>query len=56
FKDNLECVSIRDVNVNTLFSTMHFTIILTNTPFLLYLVDIDYYRIYLNNVNNVLIY
>ncbi|KAF1828086.1 hypothetical protein BDW02DRAFT_513277, partial [Decorospora gaudefroyi] len=56
FRDNLECISIRDIKVKTLFSTILFAIIPINTLFLLYLVDIDKYRIYFNNVDNVLIY
>ncbi|KAF1828035.1 hypothetical protein BDW02DRAFT_584775, partial [Decorospora gaudefroyi] len=56
FGDNLECVSIRDVNVNTLFSTMHFAVMPTNTPFLLCLADIDRHGIYLNNVDNCQLY
>ncbi|KAF1828045.1 hypothetical protein BDW02DRAFT_513456, partial [Decorospora gaudefroyi] len=56
FGDNLEYISIRDIKVKTLFSTILFAIILINTLFLLYLVDINKYRIYLNNVDNILIY
>ncbi|KAF1828052.1 hypothetical protein BDW02DRAFT_513434, partial [Decorospora gaudefroyi] len=56
FRDNLECTSIRDIKVKTLFSTILFAIMPINTLFLLYLVDIDKHKIYLNNVDNVLIY
>ena len=35
---------------------MHFAVMPTNTSFLLFLADIDCYRIYLNNVDNELIH
>lgn len=56
FRDNPECVSIRDIKVKTLFGTISFTIMLINTLFLPYLANIDRYTIYLNNTNNILIY
>ncbi|KAI3528711.1 hypothetical protein CSPX01_16025, partial [Colletotrichum filicis] len=41
--------------INTLFSNITFYILLTNTPFLYYLRDINKLRIYFNNINNLLI-
>ncbi|KAI3544851.1 hypothetical protein CSPX01_05370, partial [Colletotrichum filicis] len=41
--------------INTLFSNITFYILLTNTPFLYYLRDINKLRVYFNNINNLLI-
>ncbi|KAI3538408.1 hypothetical protein CSPX01_09545, partial [Colletotrichum filicis] len=41
--------------INTLFSNITFYILLTNTPFLYYLRNINKLRIYFNNINNLLI-
>ncbi|KAK1501016.1 hypothetical protein CABS01_09751, partial [Colletotrichum abscissum] len=41
--------------ISTLFSNITFYVLLTNTPFLYYLRDIDKLRVYFNNINNLLI-
>jgi hypothetical protein len=56
FGDNPECISIGDVKVQTLFSTILFAVMPTNTLFLLCLADMDKHEIYLNNVDNVLVH
>jgi hypothetical protein len=56
FRDNLECVSLGDVKVNTPIGEIDFAVMPTNTPFLLCLADMDRYGIYLNNVDNVLVH
>jgi hypothetical protein len=56
FGDNLECYSIGDVQITTPLGVMHFAVMPTNTLFLLCLADMDRHGIYLNNVNNVLVY
>ncbi|KAI3527893.1 hypothetical protein CSPX01_16612, partial [Colletotrichum filicis] len=47
--------SLRFTVVSTLFSNITFYILLTNTPFLYYLRDINKLRVYFNNINNLLI-
>jgi hypothetical protein len=56
FSNNPECLLLGDVKVDTPFSVIYFTVMLTNTPFLLCLADIDRYRIYFNNVDNVIVH
>ncbi|KAI3546839.1 hypothetical protein CSPX01_04081, partial [Colletotrichum filicis] len=46
---------LRFIVINTLFSNITFYILLTNTPFLYYLRDINKLRVYFNNINNLLI-
>ncbi|UQC82969.1 uncharacterized protein CLUP02_08459, partial [Colletotrichum lupini] len=46
---------LRFTVVSTLFSNITFYVLLTNTPFLYYLRDIDKLRIYFNNINNLLV-
>ncbi|UQC81602.1 uncharacterized protein CLUP02_07088, partial [Colletotrichum lupini] len=46
---------LRSIVVSTLFSNITFYILLTNTPFLYYLKDINKLRVYFNNINNLLI-
>ncbi|KAI3547246.1 hypothetical protein CSPX01_03683, partial [Colletotrichum filicis] len=41
--------------ISTLFSNITFYILLTNTPFLYYLRDINKLRVYFNNINNLLV-
>ena len=48
-------ILIRLVTVKTLISLVNFYIVKANTPFLLYLVDIDRLQIYYNNVTDTLI-
>ncbi|UQC83235.1 uncharacterized protein CLUP02_08729, partial [Colletotrichum lupini] len=54
--DNSEPVRLlRFIVISTLFSNITFYVLLTNTPFLYYLRDIDKLRVYFNNINNLLI-
>ncbi|UQC91265.1 uncharacterized protein CLUP02_16799, partial [Colletotrichum lupini] len=46
---------LRFIIVSTLFNNITFYILLTNTPFLYYLRDINKLRVYFNNINNLLI-
>ncbi|KAK1460465.1 hypothetical protein CCUS01_08983, partial [Colletotrichum cuscutae] len=46
---------LKSIAVSTLFSNITFYILLTNTPFLYYLRDIDKLRVYFNNINNLLV-
>ncbi|UQC76719.1 uncharacterized protein CLUP02_18234, partial [Colletotrichum lupini] len=46
---------LRFIVVSTLFNNITFYILLTNTPFLYYLKNINKLRIYFNNINNLLI-
>ncbi|KAI3545152.1 hypothetical protein CSPX01_05102, partial [Colletotrichum filicis] len=41
--------------INTLFNNITFYILLTNTPFLYYLRNINKLGVYFNNINNLLI-
>lgn len=56
FGDSPECVSLGDVKVSTPVGEIDFAVMPTNTPFLLCLADMDRHRIYLNNVDNVLVH
>jgi len=47
--------SIGSVIVNTPVSNIEFHIIKADTPFLLYLADIDILKVYYNNLKNVLV-
>ncbi|KAI3546340.1 hypothetical protein CSPX01_04419, partial [Colletotrichum filicis] len=47
--------SLGFIIINTLFSNIIFYILLTNTPFLYYLRDINKLGVYFNNINNLLI-
>jgi hypothetical protein len=47
--------SIRTIDIITPIGKIQFYIIYTDTPFLLYLVDIDRLQIYYNNLKNVII-
>jgi hypothetical protein len=47
--------SISSVIVNTLVSNIKFHIIKADTPFLLYLIDIDILKAYYNNLKNILV-
>ncbi|KAI3538017.1 hypothetical protein CSPX01_09814, partial [Colletotrichum filicis] len=55
FGNNKLIKSLRFTVVSTLFSNITFYILLTNTPFLYYLRDINKLRVYFNNINNLLI-
>ncbi|UQC76829.1 uncharacterized protein CLUP02_18344, partial [Colletotrichum lupini] len=46
---------LRSIIINTPFGNITFYVLLTNTPFLYYLRDIDKLRVYFNNINNLLI-
>ncbi|KAI3539031.1 hypothetical protein CSPX01_09158, partial [Colletotrichum filicis] len=54
--NNSELIKLlKFIIINTPFSNITFYILLTNTPFLYYLKDINKLRIYFNNINNLLI-
>ncbi|KAI3529550.1 hypothetical protein CSPX01_15448, partial [Colletotrichum filicis] len=55
FSNSKPVRSLRSTVVSTLFSNITFYILLTNTPFLYYLRDINKLRVYFNNINNLLI-
>ncbi|KAI3529944.1 hypothetical protein CSPX01_15167, partial [Colletotrichum filicis] len=55
FSNNKLIKSLGSIVINTLFSNITFYILLTNTPFLYYLKNINKLRIYFNNINNLLI-
>ncbi|UQC76232.1 uncharacterized protein CLUP02_17745, partial [Colletotrichum lupini] len=46
---------LRFIIISTLFSNITFYVLLTNTPFLYYLRDINKLRVYFNNINNLLV-
>ncbi|KAK1914231.1 hypothetical protein P3342_007477 [Pyrenophora teres f. teres] len=56
FGDNLECVSLGDVNVQIPIGMIKFAVMPTNTPFLLCLDNMDRHSIYFNNVDNMLVH
>ncbi|KAI3547891.1 hypothetical protein CSPX01_03468, partial [Colletotrichum filicis] len=55
FSNNKPVKSLGFIVINTLFSNITFYVLLTNTPFLYYLRDINKLRVYFNNINNLLI-
>ncbi|KAI3551226.1 hypothetical protein CSPX01_01143, partial [Colletotrichum filicis] len=55
FSNSEPVKSLRFIVISTLFSNITFYILLTNTPFLYYLRDINKLRVYFNNINNLLI-
>ncbi|UQC76142.1 uncharacterized protein CLUP02_17653, partial [Colletotrichum lupini] len=55
FSNNKPVKLLRFTVISTLFSNITFYVLLTNTPFLYYLRDIDKLRVYFNNINNLLI-
>ncbi|KAI3533656.1 hypothetical protein CSPX01_12581, partial [Colletotrichum filicis] len=55
FSNSKPVRSLESTVINTLFSNITFYILLTNTPFLYYLRDINKLRVYFNNINNLLI-
>ncbi|KAI3541970.1 hypothetical protein CSPX01_07197, partial [Colletotrichum filicis] len=55
FSNNKLIRLLRSIVINTLFNNITFYILLTNTPFLYYLRDINKLRVYFNNINNLLI-
>jgi hypothetical protein len=56
FSDNPESIFLGTVAVETPFGTIHFAVMLINTPFLLYLADMDCCGVYFNNINNILVH
>jgi hypothetical protein len=56
FGDNHEISSLGTIGVETPFGTIHFEIMPTNTSFLLCFADMNRYSVYLNNINNTLVY
>ncbi|KAK1498816.1 hypothetical protein CABS01_10591, partial [Colletotrichum abscissum] len=55
FSNNEPIRLLRFIVISTLFNNITFYILLTNTPFLYYLKDINKLRVYFNNINNLLI-
>ncbi|UQC85792.1 uncharacterized protein CLUP02_11291, partial [Colletotrichum lupini] len=55
FSNNKPIRLLRFTVVSTLFNNITFYILLTNTPFLYYLRDINKLRVYFNNINNLLV-
>ncbi|KAK2002409.1 hypothetical protein LX36DRAFT_568367, partial [Colletotrichum falcatum] len=47
--------SLKTIKIPTLLGKLTFYIITSNILFLFYLKDIDYYKIYFNNLKNILI-
>jgi hypothetical protein len=56
FGDNPEILSLGIIGVETLFGNVYFAVIPTNTPFLFCLANMDRYGVYLNNIDNILVY
>jgi hypothetical protein len=56
FNDNPEILSLGTIDVETPFGNVYFAVMLINTPFLFCLADMDRYSVYLNNIDNVLVY
>jgi hypothetical protein len=56
FGDNHEISSLGTIGVKTPFGTIHFEIMPINTPFLLYLANMNRYGVYFNNINNTLVH
>ncbi|KAI3542146.1 hypothetical protein CSPX01_07138, partial [Colletotrichum filicis] len=55
FSNNKLIKLLKSIVISTLFNNIIFYILLTNTPFLYYLKDINKLRIYFNNINNLLV-
>ncbi|KAI3544307.1 hypothetical protein CSPX01_05759, partial [Colletotrichum filicis] len=55
FSNNKPIKLLKSTVISTLFNNITFYILLTNTPFLYYLRDINKLRVYFNNINNLLI-
>ncbi|KAI3531487.1 hypothetical protein CSPX01_14147, partial [Colletotrichum filicis] len=55
FSNNKLIKLLKSIVINTLFSNITFYILLTNTPFLYYLRNINKLRVYFNNINNLLV-
>jgi hypothetical protein len=56
FGDNSEILSLGTIGVETPFGNVYFAVMPTNTPFLFYLANMDRHDVYLNNIDNVLVY
>ena len=56
FRSSQESVSAGDVKVNMPFGLINFAVMITNTPFLLCLANIDRYGIYFSNMENIPVY
>jgi hypothetical protein len=56
FGDNPEILSLGTIDVETPFGNVYFAVMPTNTPFLYCLANMDRYDVYLNNIDNVLVY
>jgi hypothetical protein len=56
FGNNPESTFLGTIAVETPFKTIRFAVMPTNTPFLLYLADINRCDVYFNNINNTLVH
>jgi hypothetical protein len=56
FGNNPEILSLGTIDVETPFGNVYFAVMPTNTSFLFYLANMNRYDVYLNNINNVLVY
>jgi hypothetical protein len=56
FGNNPEIFSLETIGVKTLFGNVYFAVMPTNTSFLFCLADMNRHNIYLNNIDNVLVY
>jgi hypothetical protein len=56
FGNNPEILSLGTIGVKTPFGNVYFAVMLINTPFLFCLADINRHNVYLNNIDNVLVY
>jgi hypothetical protein len=56
FDNNPESTFLGTIAVETPFRTIRFAVMLTNTPFLLCLANMDRCGVYFNNINNILVH
>jgi hypothetical protein len=56
FGNNSEIFSLETINVKTPFGNVYFAVMPINTPFLFYLANMNRYNVYLNNIDNILVY
>jgi hypothetical protein len=56
FNNNPESTFLETIAAETPFKTIRFAVMLINTPFLLYLADINRDNVYFNNINNTLMH
>jgi hypothetical protein len=56
FDNNPEILSLEAINVKTFFGNVYFAVMPTNTSFLFCLANMNSHDVYLNNINNILVY